>query len=329
MRSTIRVFIKTELRKRETSRAKQSKDTPPATASPVEAKENTQSSGTGGAAAILAGASQEVEASSNIVDNAGQAENSQVQEVVGAEPTEDAPNNHDNTSSSGAADKIVRNPHSLCDVLAPAAYPSKPKGGSLRYLLTCRNRHAIKATETSEGIADAESAVSQTDIVVGNDTNTDVAPATGSQEATDPTELSVSQNEKGPIAGNSMNGNGGFDGNTATEGFAGMNANFTGDYSQMQMMMAMQGGMMPNGFGFPMMGKFAREGLSTRSRQVLENQESDAWRWFRHAWHEYGPRNAGHVHEWRIRGARHGHERHERHEQHEHDGWRVWRLRVQ
>lgn len=49
-------------------------------------------------------------------------------------------------------------------------------------------------------------------------------------------------------------------------GFGGMNGQFPnmnfggGDFSQMnqmQMMMAMQNGMAPNGFGFPMMGKCA------------------------------------------------------------------------
>lgn len=44
----------------------------------------------------------------------------------------------------------------------------------------------------------------------------------------------------------------GFDANTAG-GFPGMGMG--GDFNQMQMMMAMQNGMRPNGFGsFPMMG---------------------------------------------------------------------------
>ena len=51
-------------------------------------------------------------------------------------------------------------------------------------------------------------------------------------------------------------GNGfGFDAMT-TGGFPNMGMNGAGDFNQMQMMMAMQTGMGPNGFGsFPMMGK--------------------------------------------------------------------------
>lgn len=62
MRSTIRVFIKTELKKRETSRAKQTKETTPvAPATPVEAPvtgELSQSTVTDGVAAIAVGETQ-------------------------------------------------------------------------------------------------------------------------------------------------------------------------------------------------------------------------------------------------------------------------------
>lgn len=100
--------------------------------------------------------------------------------------------------------------------------------------------------------------------------------------------------------------------NTMNGGYNNMNyGGASGDYNQMQMMMAMQNGMNPSNFGgFPMMGKFASP-LSAISQKTTANPPD------RNAWNELGPyANAEHVHERWL--PRHGHERH---------GWlwgRVW-----
>lgn len=104
-------------------------------------------------------------------------------------------------------------------------------------------------------------------------------------------------------------------------GFEGMgvafpNMNLGGDLNQMQMMMTMQNGMIPNTFGFPMMGAYPftprtvpPEGLAS----ILTGGGRN------------GPDDAKHVHERWFRITRHGHERHE------HDGWGLWQrwLRIQ
>jgi hypothetical protein len=55
--------------------------------------------------------------------------------------------------------------------------------------------------------------------------------------------------QQGPDGSSSYGGQGGS--------FPSMNFGGSGDYNQMQMMMAMQNGMQPNGFGgFPMMGMY-------------------------------------------------------------------------
>jgi hypothetical protein len=95
----------------------------------------------------------------------------------------------------------------------------------------------------------------------------------------------------------------GFD-STGSGGFpnmAGMGQG--GDFNQMQMMMAMQNGMMPNAFGaFPMMGMLNRYASDqTNADNVLRNAGNDNG--------SYG--NAEYVHERRFWYARHGHERHE------------------
>jgi len=90
--------------------------------------------------------------------------------------------------------------------------------------------------------------------------------------------------------------------------FAGMN--FGGDLNQMQMMMAMQNGMMP-GFNFPMMGMSVPCGLTSSEGSCLRLYSRLAQ--FRHGSHD-----AKHVHERRLRISGHGHERHE------HDGRWLW-----
>ncbi len=104
MRSTIRVFIKTELKKRETSRAKQTKDVAPATPiTPVEALgDHSQATVTEGMAAVVVGETQGTGGTSSLsqktVDNAlSGAEDSQMQETGPADARqEDATDNsHD------------------------------------------------------------------------------------------------------------------------------------------------------------------------------------------------------------------------------------------
>lgn len=151
MRSTIRVFIKTELKKRETNRAKQTKDaTQVAPATPVEApaaaaetaaataalvsgEPQVQSTATDGmaVATIAAGEAQQGQGqgtgssssySSKPLDNAqSRAEDSQMQESghAGARREDDAPadgaalTNGGNDLSADTADQTVRNSHFL------------------------------------------------------------------------------------------------------------------------------------------------------------------------------------------------------------------------
>jgi hypothetical protein len=149
MRSTIRVFIKTELKKRETNRAKQTKDATPATpTTPVEApataatvvsgEPQAQASATDGTAVatVAVGEAQQGQGqgqgtgssssySSKPLDNAqsqSRAEDSQMQESGHADARQqeaDAPadgaalTNGDNNLSAATADQIVRNFHFL------------------------------------------------------------------------------------------------------------------------------------------------------------------------------------------------------------------------
>lgn len=160
MRSTIRVFIKTELKKRETTRAKQTKDAQPvapALATPVEAfsEQYSQSTVTDGVAAIAVGEAQGTGTSSfssKPLDNApSRAEDSQMQESghVGARQ-EDAPDSNHNGSdgavtngnniSVGPTDHSVRNSHFSHALLkVPTAGVRKHVSWGMSILLTCRN----------------------------------------------------------------------------------------------------------------------------------------------------------------------------------------------
>lgn len=64
----------------------------------------------------------------------------------------------------------------------------------------------------------------------------------------------AAQDQGNLMAGSNDNGMGGFNMPTGNGSFPAMNNGLGGDMTQMQMMMAMQNGIMPGGFNFPMMG---------------------------------------------------------------------------
>lgn len=98
----------------------------------------------------------------------------------------------------------------------------------------------------------------------------------------------------------------------------------SGDYNQMQMMMAMQNGMGPNSFGnFSMMGTYFNFYpsiivcvcvflfFSFATTTIAADKYASRLPWTRYAGNGYGPNgDAKHVHERWL--SRHGHERHGR-----------------
>ncbi|CAK7273700.1 hypothetical protein SEPCBS57363_005785 [Sporothrix epigloea] len=179
MRSTIRVFIKTELKKRETLRSKQPREATPVTSAiPVEAL---------APGSILATA---------VVDDVGTADaTGEAQQQQGT--TEDA-------------EKIAET--------APAETASAEQ---------------VQSTEPVTD-KDAEDLTTDQGVQAGD---------RGSQE------VSAQPGNNFVSGSNNADNMGGFHGI-----YSAVNNGVGGDMNQMQMMMAMQNGMMPGGFNFPMMG---------------------------------------------------------------------------
>lgn len=293
MRSTIRVFIKTELKKRETSRAKQTKDATPATPStPVEAPAASAATGESqaqiaadGVAAISVGETQTQSQtqtqtqgdgsssssySSKPLDNAQsqpRAEDSQMQESghTGERPQDDALTvptgstsdetaltNGDNNTSADTADQTVRNNHFACSEQTQNNTGNACTAPNIVHLLTCRNRQKMTenaASASQDGNAPAEPAQGDgTEPMADGDA--EQAPSAENEDQDAATDEAGNQ-----VAAGTANGMNGFNMQGGNNSFPGMANGMGGDMNQMQMMMAMQNGMMPGNFGFPMMGK--------------------------------------------------------------------------
>ena len=86
------------------------------------------------------------------------------------------------------------------------------------------------------------------------DADAEQAPSADSQAADKEGQDAATDDAGNPTAGgNAVNG---FNMPGADGAFPAMNNGMGGDMTQMQMIMAMQNGMVPGNFGFPMMGTF-------------------------------------------------------------------------
>lgn len=86
------------------------------------------------------------------------------------------------------------------------------------------------------------------------DSDAEQAPATDNQAANIEGRDVATDDSANPTAGDNANGMDGFNIPGGNGAFPAMNNGMGGDMTQMQMMMAMQNGMMPGNFGFPVMG---------------------------------------------------------------------------
>ncbi|RAL63651.1 hypothetical protein DID88_003694 [Monilinia fructigena] len=195
LRTTIKVFLRTEEKKRIDTLAKQSKETPPAT--PVENLPNPIESN------ALAGP---VEATPKAQEETISANETKA-DTESAEIVEENSNSTEIGTSETAQAEEHDVPQPSIEEIAPGQEPSE----DAKQVDTAADGEKGEAKDTAE--KEGEAGVAQT-------------PAFGSGF--------------------------GFD-QSSTGGFPGMG--FSGDFNQMQMMMAMQNGMAPGGFGtFPMMG---------------------------------------------------------------------------
>lgn len=86
------------------------------------------------------------------------------------------------------------------------------------------------------------------------DGDAEQTPAADGQAAGQEGQEAATDEAGNPVANGNANSTSGFNMPGSNGAFPGMNNGTGGDMNQLQMMMAMQNGMMPGNFGFPMMG---------------------------------------------------------------------------
>lgn len=227
LRTTIRVFLRTAEKKREASRPKEDKDSEPAT--PVEAPKQ------------------------NLPTTETSAIETPIEQISGV----DAPSSVQ-VDSADKVDEGAPAPH----VVQVLKFPILVKDLPLTFFKESITHHDdTPATESPRQVeaGDAQSAPAEG--------STEDAPIEHSDEQT-----LTTQNGEGGINGageeneQQMDAENDEDQDQEKPDSESMNGNFpngsfssSGDFNQMQMMMAMQNGMTPNSFGgFPMMGKFVK-----------------------------------------------------------------------
>ncbi|ESZ92976.1 hypothetical protein SBOR_6642 [Sclerotinia borealis F-4128] len=195
LRTTIKVFLRTEEKKRMDALAKQSKETPPAT--PVDVLSTPIQSN------VLAGL---VDDTPKALEDAPSASDVKTY-VESAKPAEE----NGASAETGASELAQAEEHDVpqpsIEEIAPGQEPSED-------------------AKQVDAAADGEK---------------------GGEQST-----AEKEGETGVVQAQAIGSGFGFD-QSSSGGFPGMG--FSGDFNQMQMMMAMQNGMAPGGFGnFPMMG---------------------------------------------------------------------------